>query len=606
MIHPMKRYGFLVYHGDLNEFLEQLRDLGLVDITAKDWEATDAERELLARSTKYRDVAKQMKSIKLEPEEKPFDTVKEAVAKFEKADEVIAAAETSIHKAENEAKELKVWGDFDPAMLMQLKEEGIDLRFFETSAKQYKSEWEQDYPIDIVAHNGSNVYFVVAQPTADNEPINLPNTIERRAPQVSVSQKEAEIERLLSDQIQWQKVRARAALSREAIEKAYQKVKEEFEFSQAMNSGEVYADGTVKILEGWSLIEDESKIVDFAESQDAIYTVEDARAEQNPPIKLKNGFFARLFEPIGSLYMLPRYNELDMTPFFAPFFMLFFGMCFADAGYGLLFILLLLLFWKKIPVRFRPFGWLVFFLSLAAVIFGIFTGNVFGIQLVDIPMFEPFRKYFLDPNKIFYLSIAIGALQVIFGQILRIFNRIKRGGSILYGLSTIGWVILMIGSVVAFTRLLSAYTTSSVAYYITLGIAGVLIFFFNSPGKNPFVNFGSGLYDTYSMATGVVGDLISYVRLFAIGLVGGVIGQVFNELAFGLGGDMPIIAKQLTIVVILLFGHGLNIFIGLLGSFVHPVRLTFVEFYKNSEFEGGSREFEPFRKIGEPEELSAK
>ena len=211
------------------------------------------------------------------------------------------------------------------------------------------------------------------------------------------------------------------------------------------------------------------------------------------------------------------------------------------------------------------------------------------------------KQYFLDPNSIFYLSIAIGAVQVLFAQILKIFNRIKRNGSLVYGLSTIGWVLFMISSIVAFSGLVEFYTTSSAAYLATLAGTGILILFFNSPGKNPFVNFGSGLYDVYNMATGVLGDLISYVRLFAIGLVGGVIGQVFNALALGLGAEMPVVLKQIVILVILLFGHGLNIFIGVLGSFVHPIRLTFVEFFKNAEFEGGGREFNPLRNMERPE-----
>ena len=96
------------------------------------------------------------------------------------------------------------------------------------------------------------------------------------------------------------------------------------------------------------------------------------------------------------------------------------------------------------------------------------------------------------------------------------------------------------------------------------------------------------------MATGVVGDLVSYVRLFAIGLCGAIIGQVFNALSVGLSGNIPVLS-WIFMAVILLIGHGLNIFISALGAFVHPVRLTFVEFYKNAGFEGGGRKFTPFK-----------
>ena len=601
MINPMTRYGFLIYHEDLPDFLEKLRELGLVDVTTRDWVASDSERELLNRSEKYKSVAKAMKSIKTDPADTPFDSVDLAVAGFEKTGEAIAAAETAIRKAAADMDELEMWGEFDPEMIDKLRREGISLHFFEAPTKQYDNEWEELYPVEIVHQDKTNTYFVIARQAGDDTPVDLSGIVERHAPQVSAAKKEAEIEELIREQTRWQKDKARAALSRKDIEEAYRNTREELDFSRALNSGESYADGKIKILEGFSVAQDRQKIIDFAEQENVIYEVEDAKAEQDPPIKLKNNFFARLYEPIGSLYMPPRYNELDLTPFFAPFFMLFFGMCFADAGYGLLFLLLLGIFWHKIPQKFKPFGWLAFFLSISATIFGFLTGNVYGIQLVDIPAFATMKQYFLDPDNLFYLSIAVGALQMLFGQILRVFNKIKRGGSFVYGLSTIGWVLLMVSSVIAFSGLVSHYTSSSIAYHITLIAAGVLIFFFNSPRKNPFLNFGLGLYDAYGMATGVVGDLISYVRLFAIGLVGGVIGQVFNELAWGLGASMPFVVKQIVILAILLLGHGINIFVGVLGSFVHPVRLTFVEFYKNAEFEGGGREFNPLRKIERPE-----
>lgn len=133
-------------------------------------------------------------------------------------------------------------------------------------------------------------------------------------------------------------------------------------------------------------------------------------------------------------------------------------------------------------------------------------------------------------------------------------------------------------------------------FYGLLAVAGVLIFFFNSPRKNLFVNVGAGLYNCYEMATGVVGDLVSYVRLFAIGLAGAIIAQVFNALSVGLSGDIPVLS-WIVMAIILIIGHGLNIFVSALGAFVHPVRLTFVEFYKNAGFEGGGREFKPFRRL---------
>ena len=138
------------------------------------------------------------------------------------------------------------------------------------------------------------------------------------------------------------------------------------------------------------------------------------------------------------------------------------------------------------------------------------------------------------------------------------------------------------------------FTFHSVAYLVILGVGLVLMFFFNSPGKNIFVNVGLGIWNTYNNVSGLVGDLLSYIRLFAIGLSGGILAMVFNQLAVGMSPDIPVV-KQLVMLLILLLGHGINLFMCVLSSVVHPLRLTFVEFYKNAGFEAATRVFTPLK-----------
>lgn len=596
MIVKMIRYDFLVYHRDLTDFLERLRGVGVVDITLTNFAPTPEQAADIALAKHLMAIYKALRSIK--PAGTPYNDCADAIDAYDKATADYQTAKNAIVHAQAEIEQVQAWGEFDPKSIDNLREKGIALRFFETTPKAYKSEWEQDLAIEVVRRTDSKIHFVVAQNVGDaQQKLNI-SAIELKAPASSVSQKQAEIERLLAQQVEAQNVIAAVANSMDEIKEQSLLLTEKIDFQKVEGSGDDVAEGTIKILEGWSAEADRAKIEAFAQNEEVIFTSEDAKAAQNPPIKLKNSFFTRLYEPIGALYVLPRYNELDMTPFFAPFFMLFFGMCFGDAGYGLLLIAAILVMWRKIPKKFKDLAWLGIFLNLGAVIFGTLTGNVFGIELVKIAALEPYKEYFLNSDTVFVLAVIIGAVQVLFGQILRIFNRIKRGGSFMCGLSSIGWVVLFISSIVAFTDVAGeVFSSSSVAYYATLSVAGVLILFFNNPKKNLFVNFGGGLYNVYEMATGVAGDLISYVRLFAIGVAGTVIAQVFNELAMGMSGDIPVVSV-IIMLIILLIGHGLNIFISALGAFVHPVRLTFVEFYKNAEFEGGGRKFTPFaRKI---------
>ena len=600
MIVPMIRYGFLLYHRDAEAFLTALRERGVVDITLSDAAPSAELADRAAEVERLRRVAREMKGLKVEipaTEHNPDPVaVRSAVDRYERAAAYAAECRSAKERAEAARQEVEAWGAFDPKTIDRLAEQGVAVRFFETTAKAYRDEWEALYPIEVIRRTAAHVHFVAAVPI-DQKSEELPiEALEVRPPAASAEQKEEEIAHWDAEIASAEATMREAAAWRAAVEQLAAVEADEVDFEHVRRSGDESAEGTLKIIEAWSPVKDRAAVEEFAQSQEVIYTAKEAAVEDNPPIQLKNHFFGRLYEPIAKLYMLPRYDELDLTPFFAPFFMIFFGMCFGDAGYGLLFIVVVLALWKKIPKNFKDFAWLALFLCSSAVVFGTLTGNFFGVELAKVPALVSFKEMFLNPNDIFYLSIALGGVQVLFGQVLRIFNRAKRGGSFVYGLSSLGWVLLFVSSLVAgFGLAGDTFRFESVAYLAVVGAAAVLILFFNTPKKNPFLNFGKGLYSVYEMATGVVGDLISYVRLFAIGLAGTVIAQVFNELSIGLSGDLPVVS-WIVMGAILLIGHGLNVFVSALGAFVHPVRLTFVEFYKNAEFDGGGRAFRLFKR----------
>ncbi|MBQ9310192.1 MAG: ATPase V, partial [Bacteroidales bacterium] len=131
---------------------------------------------------------------------------------------------------------------------------------------------------------------------------------------------------------------------------------------------------------------------------------------------------------------------------------------------------------------------------------------------------------------------------------------------------------------------------------IALGVVSALgIFLFNDLHRNVFLNIGSGLWDSYNMVTGLMGDVLSYLRLYALGLAGGMLGNTFNLLAgMTLGIQIPGV-NILLFIFIILIGHALNLALSCLGAFVHPLRLTFVEYFKNSGFEGTGKTYRPLK-----------
>ncbi len=234
-------------------------------------------------------------------------------------------------------------------------------------------------------------------------------------------------------------------------------------------------------------------------------------------------------------------------------------------------------------------------LGASTMVVGLLTGGFFGFDLYSLnwPVAQALKeKVFFDNNQMFMLSLVLGVVQVLFGMCMKVFNRIKQQG-FKYSLSTIGWIVLLVSFIVSML-LPNVLPMFGTAHLIVLTPAALLIYFYNSPGKNPFLNLGIGVWDTYNMATGLLGDVLSYVRLFALGLSGGILASVFNSLAAGMSPDNAI-GKPIVYLLIFLIGHAINIFMNVLGAIVHPVRLTFVEFYKNSEFEGGGKKYNPFR-----------
>ena len=172
-------------------------------------------------------------------------------------------------------------------------------------------------------------------------------------------------------------------------------------------------------------------------------------------------------------------------------------------------------------------------------------------------------------------------------------------------LGSLGWFIILLSCCLAMGLPMAGlaipgFTSGSVAFYVALGGGGALLLLLNNPRRNPLVNIGSGLWELYNNLTGLLSDVLSYIRLFAIGLSGGVLALVFNTLASGFVPEgANFFVRLLIMIPILLIGHGINLFMSTISSFVHPMRLTFVEFFKNAGFEMAPRAFDPIRKMNE-------
>lgn len=602
MIVPMIKYGFLVYHADFDPFLNRLQELGMVDIEKHDRPLTETERVLASKINVYNQVIKELTASPVKSDTPKIQgeiSADELVTEFDGLVKEKEQLESSIRKAIKELNDVRPWGNFSIDLLHKLTESGLSIRFFVTSEKAYSEANLDDFTVEVINIEAGQVYFIWVQLIGEEQGISLPlDAAEIRIPSFSASGKEQEIsslrERITQLEQRIDQMRHHVGI----IEAAKVEMINLLEFNSVNLSAERQAEDKVMVLEGWIPEPKNEEFVKFVENENIIYVSERAKKDDNAPILLKNNKFAKLFEVIGGLFTNPVYGEIDLTPLFAPFFMLFFGMCLGDAGYGL-FLLVVATIAKRKLVKMKSILSLVQWLGLATAIVGTITGSFFGIELasVNLPIFQRFKDMFLDQNQLFALALIVGIIQILFGMFVKAANEIKQWGWI-HSITTFSWLLLIIGSGVFYG--LSMIEGSSVEFLglghkILLGVAAIGILFFNTPGKNPFINFGLGLWGIYNMVTGLFGDILSYIRLFALGLSGAILGGVFNSLAFGMAPDIPVVGAIVTIII-LIAGHSINLFMNALGALVHPMRLTFVEFYKNSGFTGGGKSYEPFQK----------
>ena len=308
-----------------------------------------------------------------------------------------------------------------------------------------------------------------------------------------------------------------------------------------------------------------------------------------------------MFEVLTDMYGRPAYNGFDPTPFISVFFLLFFALCMGDAGYGLILILIGLAL-KKVD-SFKSLAPLVVTLGIGTVVVGFFLHTFFSIDIAKWEVFKPVSFLFLPDQIAGYaggmvLSLIVGIIHLCLAMSVKAIEAVKVNG-FSASLGTLGWTTLIVGGVIvgalALAGVLSAPVTKIVV--IVLGIVSAIgIFPLNTKGRSPVVNSALGLWDTYNTVTGLLGDVLSYLRLYALGLAGGMLGMAFNDMGKMVLGDGSNAVLWIPFVLLVVIGHTLNIAMCALGAFVHPLRLNFLEFFKNSGYEAKGQVYNPLRK----------
>ena len=605
MIVKMSKYAFMVYHREYDAFLTTLRELGVVHVKETnsvldnaELQALLAERKQVSTAIRYcKNLNSQTKEVTVAPARglTKAEGLK-LVGKLEEMQEKQAQLQAAKVSLEKDIAYMDIWGEFSYANIRRLKKAGFDVTFFSCPTSKYEPKWGEEYNAFLVNNFQSVTYFVTV--TKTGTPIDI-DAERPKMPDRGLAKLHLAMEQLLDNiKVLNNQLKEYAAEQYNTLVELEKNIQNEFNFSNTLVQTDREAGDKLMLLEGFVPTE-EAPAMEVALEKEGYYFQElDIQDGDRVPIKLKNNKFNRLYEPITKMFSLPNYTEFDPTPLFAPFFMLFFGLCFGDGGYGLLVLLACSFFKRKVNPDFKPYLTLFQYLGLAAIIVGTCTGSFFGITLADVPALSKVKDYFVSSDNLMTFSIVIGLVQIIFGKTVAAF-KMKAQKGVKYSIAPFAWVFVITALALAFgLPMLNLQLPETVkTVFIGIAVIGLVVaYLYNSPGKNIFLNFGTGLWNTYNMASGLLGDTLSYIRLFAIGLTGAILGGVFNQLAVDMTEGMNIVLRAVCMLLILLVGHAINIGLCTISSLVHPLRLIFVEYYKNAEFEGGGKEYRPFKK----------
>ena len=588
MITQMKKYTFLVFHRDYEPFLTQLRDLGVVHITQKAAGLIEDDEQLQAALQHEDELRRLLKQ----------GAPDQLIAERNEVNERIVAAQEA-------AKQAAVWGEFDAKRIESLKEAGYTLHFYECSSKAFQEEWGIK-----VNEAGGKTYFV----GINSEYSDYSDYSELPLPEKSEAAWLQEVEHLKGLLAAANaRIEAWQMANKERLENELVEARQQIDWQRVTLSTDKVAEGALCLFEGFCPIDKEAELNAMLAEAQVYYEETDPEKEDATPIKLRNNRFTKLFEPLTGMYGWPNYNEFDPTPILAPFYLLFFSLCVGDAGYGLALILVGWLIAKeKLRIEmFEGLGPIIAVLGVGTTIVGYLGGTFFGIDIYQAawlpecakaPMFKAWlgdgTGNWLGYDIMMVLALIIGVFHICLAMTVKAICYTKQNGFHATA-STWGWLLLIVGgiatAILASTSVLGPQTTQVILIVIA-AISALGIFIFNTPGRNPLINVGAGLWDTYQMATGILGDVLSYLRLYALGMAGAMLGAAFNELGMTVLGENPNVGTAIGFALIVAFGHVLNLLMACLGAFVHPLRLTFVEYFKNVGYEGSGKKYNPFKK----------
>ena len=588
MIVPMKKAIILFETRDAEATVRYLRKLGVLHIEhenppeGRDISALQEKVALLHSSF---DVLNQVAGEKNLPPQNPITGDWTAVA-----DHIIGLGrrredlESSSRNLLGQIHEWEPWGDVDQSQVRQLAEKGIYLRLFKVPVKELRR-----FPDDVVVKNiftTGDIAHCVAISRRQFEcafqevlpPQESFSSLKKR-----LSGNHAEMETLEGEI-------ARSACYSEALSGIQKKLEKDIEFQQVLSG--MGKEGAIRYVTGYIPSDREGPLIAEAKSCKWGIVINEPSADDNVPTLLRNPRWVGMIKPmLGLLGITPGYRELDVSTLFLVFFSIFFGILIGDAGYGLAYILLTLLitFWlhknMKLNTETKTIVSLFYLLGSSAIIWGLLTGTFFGQGWL-----QPLVPQLNNPTFMQTFCFFLGAFHLSIAHTWRAYLKFPS----LTALADVGWIcILWTAFFLARTLILGEAFPPFGIWLVTAGI--VLVILCTNPRANVLRGIGEGLGAVALSFMNNITDVISYIRLFAVGLASLAIAETTNTLAAGASGFGTGVLAFMAGVAILIIGHGLNILLGPMSVLVHGVRLNVLEFSGHANVTWSGVTFEPLK-----------
>ena len=587
----MTKYNFILLSGDVEDFLKKLQGVGVMDITRSTKPVDEKSDYLSSKAGTFRKALSLLKNVQpAEFAEKLEGDLASNVIETVNEKEI---ATTQLYQLQKDMEERLPWGQFDVNNIKKLEEQGLKLHFYKVKTSNFDPTWNENYALSEISSDGTSTYFVIV---SDDENYEFPLK-ELPAPDSDCTAIDKKINELIYEIEKKDRHLAELKCHEKDIQNELDRTVSKLDLHLAHISGTRAAEDYITVFEGFAPADKEAELKEMLDREEVIYLVEKAKVDDNPPIKLKNNKFVSMFEILTDMYGRPKYNEFDPTVFISIFFMLFFAFCMGDAGYGLVLIGASLAL-KKALGKIAPLG---ITLGIATTVIGLLFHTFFSTDMLTWSIIPEAVKKCMVPSQIagfdgtMVLAIIVGIVHICLAMIVKTYQATKVKG-FFNSLGTWGWTLLIVGGVIVGGLALIGVIDSVITKWIIIGI-GILsalgIFFLNDLHRNPLKNVGAGLWETYNTATGLLGDVLSYLRLYALGLAGAKLGEAFNAIGLQALGDGG--AGWVWFILIVVVGHVLNVAMCILGAFVHPLRLNFLEFFKNSGYEGTGRKYNPLK-----------